>query len=86
MKVTVEQRGGIAGPASGVRTGAELSGAETAAVKKLIANPPSEERDPGGDRLVFHLSVEDEDGKVTELKVPESAMPEVLAKIPEYKV
>ncbi len=83
MRVRIERRGGLAGrPAVGEREETELTPAERAALADLLRKPPPTTPAPGADRFHYKVRVEDQ-GKISELEVPEDAMPEALAGIPK---
>ena len=84
MRVRIERRGGLAGlPAVGEREDHELTGAEQAALKELLAKPPPPQTAAeGADRFQYKVTVEDDKG-TNVLDVPEHLMPQALAAIPK---
>lgn len=86
MRLKIERTGGFAGlPAVGERDESELTAAEHRALKRLLQSPPPSTASPGADRFHYKITVEDENG-TRELQVPEHAMPEALAGIPQIKL
>jgi hypothetical protein len=86
VHVKIERSGGIVGrPAVGEREDGELSVAERAAVLDLLRAQPASGSAAGADRFHYKVTIEDA-GKVTVLEVPENAMPEVLARIPQIRL
>lgn len=86
MRLRIERRGGFAGlPAVGERDGSEMNAAERRALERLLQSPPSSSPSPGADRFHYKITVEDESG-TKELEVPDHAMPEALAGIPQIKL
>ena len=84
MRVRIERRGGVAGrPAVGEREDHELTAAEQAALKELLAKPPPPQTMAmGADRFHYKVTIEDEKG-TNVLDVPEHLMPQALAAIPK---
>jgi hypothetical protein len=84
MRVRIERRGGVAGrPAVGEREDHELTAAEQAGLKDLLAKPPPPQAMAmGADRFHYKVTVQDEKG-TTVLDVPEHLMPQPLAAIPK---
>jgi hypothetical protein len=79
MKVTVERQGGFGGVRRrGEIDGAHLSEEQRAALRQLPATSPA--ADPGADRFIYKVEIEDEAGTKV-LRIPESRIPPVLAKI-----
>jgi len=86
MRVRIERRGGLAGRlAVGEREDHELSGEEREALLGLLRSPPPVTPSPGADRFHFRITVESDAGTRV-LEVPEHAMPEALAAIPEIQL
>ena len=87
MRVRIERRGGLAGlPAVGEREDHELTGAEQAALKELLAKPPPPQTAAAGaDRFRYKVTVEDDKG-TNVLDVPEHLMPQALAAIPKIEL
>jgi hypothetical protein len=87
MRVRIERRGGLAGlPAVGEREDHELTGAEQAALKELLAKPPPPQTAAAGaDRFHYKVTVEDDKG-TNVLDVPEHLMPQALAAIPKIEL
>ena len=81
MRVRIERRGGVAGrPAVGEREDHELTAAEQAGLKDLLAKPPAPQAMAmGADRFSYKVTVQDEKGTT----VPEHLMPKPLAAIPK---
>jgi hypothetical protein len=85
-RLRIERRGGFAGiPAVGERDDADLSPAQRAALDRLLKSPPSPAASRGADRFQYKIQVTDDSGK-HEFDVPEDAMPDELASIPEIKL
>jgi hypothetical protein len=84
VRVRIERRGGVAGrPAVGEREDHELTAAEQAALKELLAKPPPPQTMAmGADRFHYKVTIEDEKG-TNVLDVPEHLMPQALAAIPK---
>ena len=84
MRVRIESRGGLAGrPAVGEREDHQLTSTEQAALKDLLAKPPSPQiAAAGADRFHYKVTVEDDKG-TNVLEVPEHLMPQALAAIPK---
>jgi hypothetical protein len=84
MRVRIERRGGVAGrPAVGEREDHELTAAEQAGLKDLLAKPPPPQAMAmGADRFHYKVTVQDDKG-TTVLDVPEHLMPQPLAAIPK---
>jgi hypothetical protein len=84
VRVRIERRGGVAGrPAVGEREDHELTAAEQAALKELLAKPPPpQDMAMGADRFHYKVTIEDEKG-TNVLDVPEHLMPQALAAIPK---
>jgi diadenosine tetraphosphate (Ap4A) HIT family hydrolase len=84
VRVRIERRGGVAGrPAVGEREDHELTAAEQAALKELLAKPPPPQAMAmGADRFHYKVTIEDEKG-TNVLDVPEHLMPQALAAIPK---
>ena len=87
MRVRIERRGGVAGrPAVGEREDHELTAAEQAALKELLAKPPPPQTMAmGADRFHYKVTIEDEKG-TNVLDVPEHLMPQALAAIPKIEL
>jgi hypothetical protein len=86
MKIRIERRGGLVGKvAVGERELGELSPAQRKALDALVKAPPKPGPSPGADRFRYKVQLVDETGK-REFDVPEDAMPDVLASIPEIKL
>lgn len=85
MRIRIERQGGIIGrTAVGERDRSELSAAQLEGLQALLRSPPQTTAPVGADRFHYKIRVEDENG-VTELDVPEDAMPQSLADIPKLK-
>jgi hypothetical protein len=84
VRIRIERRGGVAGrPAVGEREDHELTAAEQAALKELLAKPPPPQTMAmGADRFHYKVTIEDEKG-TNVLDVPEHLMPQALAAIPK---
>lgn len=82
MKVVIERSGGFAGlKRRGELDDAALTQEQRAALQDLLRpDRPAPPPEPGGDRFVFKVTVEDNSGRKT-ITVPESVMPPVLANI-----
>jgi hypothetical protein len=82
MKVVIERSGGFGGlKRRGEREGAALTPEQHTALQDLLRpDRPTPPPEPGGDRFVFKVTVEDESGSKT-VSVPESIMPLVLTTI-----
>ena len=86
MRVRIERHGGFSGrPAVGERDEAALTPAQRAALRQLLAAPPSGQPSPGADRFHYKVRIEDSTG-THELTVHEDDMPEDLAEIPQIEL
>ncbi|HXT79899.1 MAG TPA: protealysin inhibitor emfourin [Acetobacteraceae bacterium] len=80
MKVTVERHGGFAGFHCGATVEGDALSAEQREALAAVQSAGPAPADPGADHFVYKIEIEDEGGKQV-LRVPESRMPSVLAKI-----
>jgi len=78
MKLVVERSGGCAGlTRRGERDGSALTPEQHAALQKLLKSSSDFSPAPGADRFNYVVEVQDDNG-TKRIRVPESAMPQVL--------
>ena len=78
MKLVVERSGGFAGiTRRGERDGSALTPEQHAALQKILKSSSDFSPAPGADRFNYVVEVQDDNG-TKRIRVPESAMPQVL--------
>jgi|tagenome__1003787_1003787.scaffolds.fasta_scaffold20773549_2 hypothetical protein len=85
MRLRIERQGGYVGKrAVGECDTKNLSPDQQKALDELLKSPPQPTPSPGADRFRYKVEVTDDSGK-REIDVPEDAMPDELASIPQIE-